>query len=348
MIAKCKTWGILAVLVTFSLFTVAQKRKLITVIKSAGKNQVDVRIGGKPFTSFLYPDSLEKPVLYPLYAANGALVTRGFPLDPKPGEPTDHPHHIGLWFNYENLNGLDFWNNSYAIPQEKKNQYGWIRTDRVLETRSGNTGVLSYHANWTNQAKHTIVEETTRFEFSASGNQRIIDRITTLRANIDAVFSDVKDGMLGLRLAHELEMPSTEDQKFTDDKGIVTIVKAGTDKVANGNYITSAGKAGNDAWGSRAEWCKVYGTIGTDSVSIAIIDHRRNPNYPTFWHARGYGLFAANPLGEKVFTDGKSALNLTLKKGEKVTFRYRVIISSGKETPGAAVLNASAAAFGKQ
>jgi hypothetical protein len=348
MIAKCKTWGILAVLVTSSLFTVAQKREIITVIKSVGKNQVDVRIGGQPFTSFLYPDSLEKPVLYPLYAANGALVTRGFPLDPRPGEPTDHPHHIGLWFNYENLNGLDFWNNSYAIPQEKKNQYGWIRTDRVLETRSGNTGVLSYHANWTNQAKQTIVEETTRFEFSASGNQRIIDRITTLRANIDAVFSDVKDGMLGLRLAHELEMPSTEDQKFTDDKGIVTIVKAGTDKVANGNYITSAGKAGNDAWGSRAEWCKVYGTIGTDSVSIAIIDHPRNPNYPTFWHARGYGLFAANPLGEKVFTDGKSALNLTLKKGEKVTFRYRVIISSGKETPGAAVLNASAAAFGKQ
>lgn len=348
MIAKCKVWGVLSVLLTSSLFTAAQKREVVTVTKSTGKNQVDVRIGGKPFTSFLYPDSLEKPVLFPLYAANGALVTRGFPLDPRPGEPTDHPHHIGLWFNYENLNGLDFWNNSYAIPPEKKNQYGWIRTDKVLETGSGTTGVLSYHANWTNQAKQTIVEETTRFEFTASGNQRVIDRITTLRANIDAVFSDVKDGMLGLRLAHELEMPSTEDQKFTDDKGIVTIVKAGTDKVSNGNYITSAGKAGNDAWGSRAEWCKVYGTIGTDSVSIAIIDHPRNPNYPTFWHARGYGLFAANPLGEKVFTNGKSALNLTLKKGEQVTFRYRVIISSGKDTPGTAALNASAAAFAKQ
>ncbi len=348
MIAKCKVWGVLSVLLTSSLFTAAQNRELVTVTKSAGKNQVDVRIGGKPFTSFLYPDSLEKPVLFPLYAANGALVTRGFPLDPRPAEPTDHPHHIGLWFNYENLNGLDFWNNSYAIPPEKKNQYGWIRTDKVLETGSGTTGVLSYHANWTNQAKQTIVEETTRFEFTASGNQRVIDRITTLRANVDAVFSDVKDGMLGLRLAHELEMPSTEDQKFTDDKGIVTIVKAGTDKVANGNYITSAGKAGNDAWGSRAEWCKVYGTIGADSVSIAIIDHPRNPNYPTFWHARGYGLFAANPLGEKVFTNGKSALNLTLKKGEQVTFRYRVIISSGKDTPGTAALNASAAAFAKQ
>jgi hypothetical protein len=348
MIAKFKAWGFLAVLVASSYVGTAQKRDAVTVIRSAGNNQVDVRIGGKLFTSFLYPDSLEKPVLFPIYAANGATVTRGFPLKPKPGEPTDHPHHIGLWFNYENLNGLDFWNNSYAIPKEKKNQYGWIRTDKVLETVSGKTGVLSYHANWTNQAKETIVEETTRFEFSAEGNQRIIDRFTTLKANIDAVFNDVKDGMLGLRLAHELEMPSTEDQKFTDDKGIVTIVKAGADKVANGNYITSAGKTGNAAWGSRGEWCKVYGRIGADSISVAIIDHPKNPNYPTFWHARGYGLFAANPLGEKVFTEGKSALNLTLKKGETVTFRYRVVISSGKETLGSTELNAAAQAFGKK
>jgi hypothetical protein len=347
MKATFKIWGVLSILVSSICVSTAQEREAVTVAQTA-KDRVDIHVGGKLFTSFFYPDSLEKPVLYPINAANGSTITRGFPLDPRPGEPTDHPHHIGLWFNYENLNGLDFWNNSYAIPQEKKDKYGWIRTDKVFDISSGKTGVLSYHANWTNQAKMSIVSETTRYEFSAMGNQRIIDRVTTLKANIDAVFSDVKDGMLGLRLAHELEMPSTEDQRFTDDKGIVTIVKAGTDKVANGNYITSAGKAGNEAWGSRAEWCKVYGIIGSDSVSIAIIDHPKNPNYPTFWHARGYGLFAANPLGEKVFTEGKSALNLTLKKGESVTFRYRVVISSGKETMGPAKLNASAAAFAKK
>ena len=55
-----------------------------------------------------------------------------------------------------------------------------------------------------------------------------------------------------------------------------------------------------------AGWCKVYGKMGNDSISIAIIDHPENPNYPTFWHARGYGLFAANPLGEKIFTNGKA------------------------------------------
>jgi hypothetical protein len=71
------------------------------------------------------------------------------------------------------------------------------------------------------------------------------------------------------------------------------------------------------------------GKIGTEDISIAILDHPANAGYPTYWHARGYGLYAANPLGQKVFSKGKENLDLKLKKGESVTFRYRVIIQSG-------------------
>lgn len=324
----------------------AQKKKMVKLVRSPAENKIDIIIGGKAFTSFLYPDTLEKPVLFPLIAANGTVVTRGFPLSPKPDEPIDHPHHIGLWFNFENVNGLDFWNNSYAIPADKKKQYGWIRTDKIVQLSDGKTGTLVYHANWTNQQKEILLEEGTRFEFSGTENQRTITRTTTLIAKTDVVFNDAKDGMLGLRLAHELQMPTTEDQKFTDNKGNVTIVKGGTDHIANGNYLTSAGKTGNDAWSTRGVWCKVYAKMGADSVSIAIIDHPKNPNYPTFWHARGYGLFAANPLGEKIFTNGKSEKNLSLKKGESVTFRYRVVISSGGRTMSGEELNGLAMAFG--
>lgn len=345
---RIKKLGLAIITTAFSAIAMAQTAQPVLIIKSKKDKSVDVLIGGKLFTSFLYPDTLEKPVLYPLHAANGTIVTRSFPLDAKVGDPTDHPHHIGLWFNFENLNGLDFWNNSYAIPAAKKSQYGWVRTDKVLETKSGNTGVLAYHANWTNQAKNVILEETTRFEFSGNANQRIIDRTTTLKANKDAVFNDAKDGLLGLRLAHELQIPTKADQKFTDDKGNVTIVKGGTDNIPNGNYLTSAGKTGDDAWSTRGVWCKVFGKMGTDSVSIAIIDHPKNPNYPTFWHARGYGLFAANPLGEKIFTNGKSAKNLTLKKGESVTFKYRVVIDNGGRTISSAQLNEMAEVFGKK
>ncbi len=340
------------IFIILALFSISesfsQKSQMVKVVKDAKAKKVDIFIGQKPFTSFLYPDTLEKPVLYPIHAANGTIVTRGFPLKTASADPTDHPHHVGLWFNFENVNGLDFWNNSYAIPADKKSGYGWIKTDRVIETTSGPKGILSYHANWTNQKNNVLLEETTRFEFSGSDRQRIIDRTTVLKADTTVRFTDAKDGLLGLRLAHALQIPTSEDQKFTDDKGNVTVVKGGTDKIANGNYLTSEGKQGNDAWSTRGVWCKVFGKMGNDPVSIAIIDHPKNPNYPTFWHARGYGLFAANPLGEKVFTNGKSEKNLTLKKGESVSFRFRILIDSGGTTISVAQLNEQADEFAKE
>jgi len=332
--------------ILFSVSTAQQQ--MVKLVKENNVNRINVLIGDKPFTSFFYPDTLEKPVLYPVYAANGTVVTRGFPLNPQPGDPTDHPHHIGLWLNFENVNGLDFWNNSFAIPQEKKKNYGWIKTDRIIETKDGTKGLLSYHANWTNQQNEVLLEETTQFTFSGTDRLRIIDRVTTFKGVADLVsFTDAKDGLLGFRLAHALEIPTAEDKKFTDDKGIVTIVKGTKDSIANGNYITSEGKQGDAAWSTRGRWCKVYGKMGKDSVSVVIIDHPQNPNYPTFWHARGYGLFAANPLGEKIFTNGASAKNLQLKKGETVVFRFRIVVDNGNKTIGPKEINTLADAFGR-
>lgn len=310
----------------------AQSINKVTISKVTDEKKIDVLINGKFFTSFLYNDSIEKPVLYPIATVEGTMITRGFPFNTKPNDPTDHPHHLGLWFNFENVNGLDFWNNSYAIASNKKSAYGWIKTDKILSTQSGEKGMLSYHANWNNQQNEILLEENTLFEFSEVGHKRVIDRMTTLTAKIPVTFKDAKDGLLGLRLSHELQIPTDKDQKFTDDKGNITIVKGGTDKEANGNYITSEGKMGDSAWSTRAAWCKVFGKMNNDSVSVVIIDHPKNTNYPTFWHARGYGLFAANPLGENIFTNGKSAKNLTLKVGESVTFRYRVVIDEGKNS----------------
>ena len=319
----------------------------VKLVKDPKAKKIDVFIGNKLFTSFLYPDNIEKPFLYPVLTVNQTDVTRGFPLNPKTDDPTDHPHHIGIWLNYESVNGLDFWNNSYAIPKEKKDKYGWIKTDKIIETKSGAKGSLTYHANWNNQNNDILLEETTNFQFSASGTSRIIDRSTTLTAATDVAFNDVKDGFLGMRLAHELQIPTAQDQKFTDDKGNVTIVKGGTDKIAIGNYISSEGKIGDAVWSTRAAWCKVFGKMGADSVSVTIIDHPKNINYPTYWHARGYGLFAANPLGEKVFTNGAKTTNLKLKKGEKVTFNYRIVVDAGKNSLSKQQIQKLAESFGK-
>ncbi len=343
-----QNFGLPLLAIFFFSQSLAQKNEMVQVIESPGQNKIDVLIGNKYFTSFLYPDSLEKPVLYPVHAANGTIVTRGFPINTQPGEPTDHPHHVGIWFTYENVNGLDFWNNSYAIPKEKKYLYGWIKTDSTLAISGNKTGTIYYHANWTNQQNDVLLEEATYLEFSGTEHLRIIDRTTVLTADTTVNFNDAKDGLYGIRIAHALQIPTSKDQEFKDNKGNVTIVKGGTDKVANGNYLTSEGKQGDDAWSTRGRWCKVYGKMGNDSVSIAIIDHPENPNYPTFWHARGYGLFAANPLGEKIFTNGKSSKNLTLQKGESVTFRYRIVIDSDYKSLSVKELNHLADEFAKK
>lgn len=312
------------------LNTMAQKAQQVQIKHDAAKQKATISINGKFFTEFNYPDSLEKPFLYPILASNGKTITRGFPLNPQPNDPVDHPHHIGLWMNYESVNGLDFWNNSYAIAADKKSHYGWVRTRKIGAIKSGTKGQLSYEADWHNQAKTVLLKEATSFEFSGTEQQRIIDRTTTLTAEETVLFADIKDGFLGLRVAHELELPVLESKKYTDASGIVTVVKATKDSSVTGNYLASNGKQGDAVWATRADWCMLYGKQGADSTSIVIIDHPSNPGYPTYWHARNYGLFAANPLGQKIFSNGKEALNLTLEKGQSVSFKYRIVIATGK------------------
>lgn len=278
----------------------------VKVLAHPEQHKVVILADGRPFTTYLFPDTLEKPILYPIHAASGAVVTRGFPIAPRPGEPTDHPHQVGLWFTYESVNGLDFWNNSYAIPPERKSHYGWIRQQQIVQTKSGSTGVLKIAANWENQEKKILLKETTTFKFSGTAHLRIIDRITTLTAVVPVTFKDVKDGLLGLRVARELQLPQAD-------------------------YLTSEGKTGDSAWGTRARWCMLYGKLKDEATAITIFDHPDNPGYPTYWHARGYGLFAANPLGTSVFSHGKKAMNYMLPKGKSVTFRYRIMISSGEK-----------------
>ena len=306
----------------------ALQAQQVKVLSDPGHRSVSVTVDGKPFTTFIYSDTLEKPVLYPIYAADGQLITRGFPLNPRPGEPVDHPHHLGLWFNYENVNGLDFWNNSYAIPAAKKSQYGWIHTDKV-KTTNGPNASIDFDARWTDQAKHTLLTEHTRYIFNASTTLRVIDRFTTLTASTDVSFPDAKDGLLGLRVTKELQIPSNTPGEFVDDKGNITKVAAGNTPDINGNYLTSEGKTGDSAWATRGTWCMLYGKKQDDTLSVVIIDFPGNPGYPTYWHARGYGLFAANPLGQKVFSKGTQTLNFHLAKGESVTFHYRVVIAAG-------------------
>ncbi|MEC7069133.1 MAG: DUF6807 family protein [Bacteroidota bacterium] len=307
--------------------TVADSTSVVFVNDSTNQ-KIDVKLNGTLFTRYHYNASLPKPVLFPLVTASGKTLTRGFPINPVPGERVDHPHHMGHWFNYGDVNGLDFWNNSDAIPKEKLGKYGKIVHSEIVKVNQ-EEGSFKTKSSWQNIAGQSLLEETTVFKFSQNGNTRIIDRSTTLTALEDTSFKDNKEGVFGVRVTRAMELPSKKPAIFVDAQGNPTELKVLDNTGVNGNYLSSEGLEGNDVWGTRAEWVKLYSTINQEPVSITILDHPNNVGYPTYWHARGYGLFSANPLGQRVFSKGRETLNFALQKGESVTFHYRMLIHNG-------------------
>jgi len=303
------------------------------VVKEAD-GRVDVLVDGKPFTSYIWPTTLKKPVLYPLRTSAGTVVTRGFPLEPRAGERVDHPHHVGLWLNHGDVNGFDFWNNSDAIPAKDAAKYGTIVHRAIKSAKSGaDKGELQVTEDWTTPDGKTLLREDTTYVFRGGAGLRSIDRITTLTALDQKVtFRDSKEGMIGMRVARELEQPSDKAEIFTDASGKATAVAKLDNTGVSGSYTSSEGKTGDAVWATRAPWTMLSGKIGSEPITLAILDHPKNPTHPTYWHARGYGLFAANPFGAKAYTDGKAETNFALEPGQSVTLKHRVLILSGPTT----------------
>jgi hypothetical protein len=331
---------------------IAAAPKGVEVVRDEANRRVDITIGGKPFTSYIWPTTLKKPVLYPIVDADGITITRGWPLEPRPGERTDHPHHDGLWFNYSNVNGFDFWNNSEAIPAARSAKMGTIVFNKIISAKSGaDRGELTTDSTWIDGLNHPILAERTQYVFAGNGDERSIDLIASLTALDRVVFNDDKDGLLGLRVARWLESPEEKGGTFTDANGVATAVAAAASAPGvappTGEYLTSEGVKGEAAWSTRGRWCALTGhNDAGHTVTIAIFDHPGNVNYPTYWHARGYGLFAANPLGQHMFDAKQAPLNYTLDKGQSATFRYRIAIYARAAT--VEELNREAGAFAKQ
>ena len=281
------------------------------------------------FTNYLYVEDYYKPVLHPQLTKSGKSLTRGYPINPHPNERDEQPHHVGYWLNFGDVNGFDFWNHSDAIPAEKKSGYGTIfPVSFELDEAQSKLSILT---EWKAPDGTVLIEEHTDFVFSEKDNHRFIDRTSTLYAKEDVSLTDNKEGFLGIRVSRALEHPSNKPELFTDANGIPSEVKVFNNEGVTGEYLSSEGIKGEAVWGTRAQWVALNGVQDEEAVAITVYDHPDNIGYPTFWHARGYGLFAANPLGQKVFSKGALELNATLKKGENMTFKYRVMVSNGKE-----------------
>jgi hypothetical protein len=282
-------------------------------------NQIDVLIGGQPFTTYYFGPEAPKPYLHPLRSAQGTIVTRGFPMIKDiPGESKDHPHHRALYFAHGDINGIDFWGEAqfeerapvrvqgkqYAASEQLPN--GRTVFQELKEMRSGSdSGTLRALFDLVGPDGKAIGRETQEYTFRGDDATRTIDCAFTITADqgIPLKMGDTKEGTFAIRVVKAFEEPAVK-------------------------MLNSEGKVGEkEIWGKRANWVDYSGTAKGEKLGIAIFDNPKNIKHPTYWHARGYGLFAVNPFGEHDFYNDKTCDgSVTIPAGGSLTLRYRVLI----------------------
>jgi len=268
-------------------------------------DQIDVSIDGAPFTTLWFGPNTFKPYLAPLRAADGTVVTRRWPMEKVDTDSHDHPHHTGLWFTHDDVNGIKFWEDAKPGPK-----VGRIVLDKIDKAQGGDkSGVIEADFNWNDSDGKAVLREHRRMTFYDDPKNRIIDIDITLKPVSGPVtFGDTKEGTFGIRLADKM-----------------------TEKSKGGMMTNAAGATGMKAvWGKTSPWVDYAGSIDGKQLGVAIFDHPENPKHPTYWHSRDYGLFAANPFGERDYYNDKSRNgSLTIEPGKSLRFRYRVVIHPG-------------------
>lgn len=272
------------------------------------RDQIAVDVDGKPFTMFHYGAENGKPYLAPLRSASGKIVTRRYPMEQVPGESRDHLHHTGLWFSYDDVNGVKFWEND---PSYTKPHIGRIAVRDAQFKDGDHAGTLHAVMEWRDPTGKTLLLEDRNMIFYSDPKLRTIDFEISLTAAVDVTFGDTKEGAFAIRLA----------DNFTERKGAKLVDADGRIGMAN-------------IWGKRSNWVDYTAELDGERLGVAIFDDPGNPRHPTYWHARDYGLFALNPFGRSAFDENQEESKWKLPAGEKLVFRWRVVIHPGDAETG--------------
>ena len=270
---------------------------------SFGERGRDVRVllEGRPFTEYRVEGS-PKPYLFPILGPTGAPMTRAYPMETVEGEDRDHPHQRSFWFTHGKVNGIDFWS--------EQGRHGTIR-ETGRKTIAGDhpapVGLIVTTDDWLAPDGATVCTDERTLRFYDTRATRVIDFDVTIQATAGPVtFGDTKEGMFGLRVASSMDVRRKGGGKITNAEGI-------TDQAA---------------WGKASPWVDYTGPVEGQTVGIAILNHPDSFRYPTTWHVRDYGLFAANPFGWHDFGRKESG-DYTIPAGQSIRFAYRVIFHKG-------------------
>jgi Methane oxygenase PmoA len=270
---------------------------------------VEVTVDGQPFTTYLFNAGF-KPILWPVIGPTGKEMTRAWPMRTLPpgdkSEATDHVHQKSFWFDHGDVNGVDFWAETSKVQGKQVHK-------ELVTAAGGKTGTVVTKNDWVGPEGKVIASDVRSLGFGGNSNARWIDFDVTVTAVADEVkFGDTKEGSFGLRIAESMRV----------------------DRKLGGKIVTSEGLEDDKAWGQPAKWVDYHGPVQGETLGIAILNHPASFRYPSHWHVRTYGLFAANPWGLNDFTKGKQRSDHVMKKGESFTLRYRVLFHKGNEKDG--------------
>jgi len=295
--------GVFATVLSLSGLLASQARAEVTAKRSAGG--VLIEVDGQPFTEYLTLSGA-KPILWPVYGPTGKPMTRAYPMGEAPNETKDHVHQRSLWFTHGDVNGVSFW--------DENAKHGTILHQRFVEIKSGKEAVVVAEDDWVGPDKKKILADQRRLTFGSQSDARWIDFDITLKASYGPVkFGDTKEGTFGVRVAETMRVAAQP----------------------GGKIVNSQGQTDKAAWGRKAAWVDYHGPVGGQTAGIAIMNHPESFRFPTCWHVRTYGLFAANPFGLKEFPDGnRQDGTYTLAEGQKMVLRYRVWLHKGDEKQG--------------
>ncbi len=234
-------------------------------------------------------------------------MTRQFPLvKGVPGEDQDHPWQCGLYFAHGAVNGADFWNGRTASELENRVVCDKLEAAEILPDGTARVVLANL---WKSGDKILLRDRSTWSFGGLVDGSRFVELELELKASEGEVkFGDNKEGCFAIRLAPPFSLGGK----------------------APGQALNSAGVSGAAVWGKDAAWICYTAPLEGQVVSVAMFDHPDNLRHPTPWHARDYGLLAANPFALSAFRKLPPGTgDFVLKKGDTLRLRYRLLLFPG-------------------
>ena len=240
----------------------------------------------------------------------------GLPLVAETGRPW--PHHRGVFFGLDRVNGGNYWQDTLARGQIISQGPSFAKTENQYKVSATAVEIVD-HCLWRQGTNDPIIEDHRRFVIKVLDDHRyILDADFVVTALTDVTVQQTNHGLFGVRCAHDLS------------------------PAGGGTLESSEGFKGEaNTLKKPARWLAFYGRrakLKEDIVEgIAVFCPSKAP-HPAFrdcpWFTRDYGNISPTPMN---WLNERGDNPFVLPKGEELKLRYRVVAFGG--TPQDAGLN---------